>query len=245
MADLNLRHASRHSGPTADEALLEGTPFERPDALRKTDPWRVLRIMGEFVEGFEKLGDVYDAVTMFGSARTSSEDPYYAKATETARLLARAGFPIITGGGPGIMEAVNRGAVEGGGLSVGCNIELPHEQGTNPFVRRSLYFRFFFVRKVMFLKYSTAFVVFPGGFGTLDALFEALTLIQTGKVRQFPVVLMGEAYWGPLVSWIRQTMVGEGKVDATDLDLFTVTDDPAVAADVIIRACGTPGRPPA
>jgi len=245
MADLNLRHASRHSGPTADEALLEGTAIERPDALRKTDPWRVLRIMGEFVEGFEKLGDVYDAVTMFGSARTSSEDPYYGKATETARLLAKAGFPIITGGGPGIMEAVNRGAVEGGGLSVGCNIELPHEQGTNPFVRRSLFFRFFFVRKVMFLKYSTAFVVFPGGFGTLDELFEALTLIQTGKVRQFPVVLMGEAYWGPLVAWIRQTMVGEGKIDATDLDLFTVTDNPAVAADVIIRACGTPGRPPA
>jgi uncharacterized protein (TIGR00730 family) len=185
-----LQHSDRARGPTADELLLESTEVaERPDALRKTDPWRVLRIMAEFVEGFEKLGDVQDAVAVFGSARVKPQDPEYQTAVETARLLAQAGFPIITGGGPGIMEAANRGAVEGDGLSIGCNIELPHEQGTNEFVRRSMYFRFFFVRKTMFAKYSMAFVVFPGGFGTLDELFEALTLIQTGKVSVFPEVL--------------------------------------------------------
>ena len=211
----------------------------------KEDPWRIFRIMAEFVDSFETLSHCSPAVTVFGSARLPRRDPYYRAAVTLGKELAKRNLAVITGGGPGIMEAANKGAVEGGGVSVGCNIELPHEQGTNPFVRRSIYFRFFFVRKVMFLKYSTAFVVFPGGFGTLDELFESLTLIQTGKVRQFPVVLMGEAYWGPLVAWMRQTMVGEGKVDATDMDLFTVTDDPAVAADVIIRACGTPGHSPA
>jgi uncharacterized protein (TIGR00730 family) len=236
MADPNLRHANRNPGPTADESLLEGTLIERPDALRKTDPWRVLRIMGEFVEGFEKLGDVYDAVTMFGSARTTAEDPYYKKATETARLLAQAGFPIITGGGPGIMEAANRGAVEGGGVSVGCNIELPHEQGTNRYVRRSMYFRFFFVRKMMFAKYSMAFIVFPGGYGTMDELFEALTLIQTGKVKHFPVVLFGKDYWAGLLDWLKAKVVGEGKIDPGDLELFHVTDSPAEAARIIINA---------
>jgi hypothetical protein len=239
MSNPPLQHSEEARRLTADEEILESGPLhERPDALRKTDPWRVLRILGEFVEGFEKLGDVVDGVTIFGSARTLPDDPYYLKAVAVARGLAEAGYPVITGGGPGIMEAANRGAVEGGGLSIGCNIELPHEQGTNKYVRRSMFFRFFFVRKTMFLKYSTAFVVFPGGFGTLDELFEALTLIQTGKVRHFPVVLVGEAYWAPLVSWLRHTVLADRKIDAGDLNLFTVTDDPAVAVDVIIRSNG-------
>ncbi|MFN8653377.1 MAG: TIGR00730 family Rossman fold protein [Gemmatimonadales bacterium] len=232
-----LRHSARQKGPTADELLLESAELpERPDALRKTDPWRVLRIMAEFVEGFEKLGDVQDAVAVFGSARTLPDDRYYQLAVTTARLLATAGFPVITGGGPGIMEAANLGAVEGDGLSIGCNIELPHEQGTNPYVRRSMYFRFFFVRKTMFAKYSMAFVVFPGGFGTLDELFEALTLIQTGKVSSFPVVLVGKDYWGGLVEWLRTTMCAEGKIAPEDLNLFHVTDDPAEVLRIIQTA---------
>ncbi len=227
MSNRELRHSNRPSRITADEELLENVfPPERPDALRKTDPWRVLRIMGEFVEGFEKLGDVQDAVAIFGSARTPSSDPHYQIAVDTARLLAQDGFPIITGGGPGIMEAANKGAVDGDGISIGCNIELPHEQGTNIYVRRSMFFRFFFVRKTMFAKYSMAFVVFPGGYGTLDELFEALTLIQTGKVSSFPVVLVGVAYWQGLVDWLTHTLAAERKIDPKDLKLFHVTDDP-------------------
>jgi uncharacterized protein (TIGR00730 family) len=240
VADSELRHSARTRRPTADEELLESVrgrpPHERPDALRKTDPWRVLRIMGEFVEGFEKLGDVEDAVAIFGSARTRPEDPHYKAAVETARLLAEAGFPIITGGGPGIMEAANRGAVEGGGLSIGCNIELPHEQGTNPFVRRSMYFRFFFVRKTMFAKYSMGFVVFPGGYGTLDELFEALTLIQTGKMSSFPVVLFGSKFWAPLIAWLRDTLCAEDKISPPDLELFQVTDDPCEVLRILEQA---------
>jgi hypothetical protein len=217
--------------------LLESAELpERPDALRKTDPWRVLRIMAEFVEGFEKLGDIQDAVAIFGSARVLPDDRYYQLAVTTARLLAGAGFPIITGGGPGIMEAANLGAVEGDGLSIGCNIELPHEQGTNAYVRRSMYFRFFFVRKTMFAKYSMAFVVFPGGYGTMDELFEALTLIQTGKVSSFPVVLVGKDYWSGLVEWLRTTMAADGKVAPEDLNLFHVTDDPEEVLRIIQRA---------
>ncbi|MEO8226095.1 MAG: TIGR00730 family Rossman fold protein [Gemmatimonadota bacterium] len=223
--------------PTQDEALLEGPPTRyRPDALLKTDPWRVFRIMGEFVEGFDNLGDISDGVSIFGSARTPPTDPHYQAAVETARLLAQAGCPIITGGGPGIMEAANRGAVEGGSLSIGLNIELPFEQGTNPYVRRSINFRFFFVRKTMFVKYSTAFIVFPGGFGTLDEMFEALTLIQTGKVKHFPVILFGRAYWQGLVDWLRDTVTKQGKVGPNDLELFRITDDPKEAADIVIRA---------
>jgi len=237
VAEREMRHSDRPRGPTADEQLLESVELaERPDALRKTDPWRVLRIMGEFVEGFEKLGDVQDAVAIFGSARTTEADPDYGLAVRTARLLAEAGFPIITGGGPGIMEAANRGAVEGEGVSIGCNIELPHEQGTNPYVRRSMYFRFFFVRKTMFAKYSMAFVVFPGGYGTLDELFEALTLIQTGKVSSFPVVLVGKAYWQGLVGWLRETMGRQGKISPEDLDLFHVTDDPQEVLRIVREA---------
>ena len=223
--------------PTEDEVLLESAPLlERPDALRNTDPWRVFRIMGEFVEGFDSLGDVFDGVAVFGSARTPVVDPHYVAAIETARLLAQEGLPIITGGGPGIMEAANRGAVEGGGLSIGCNIELPFEQGTNRYVRRSIDFKYFFVRKTMFVKYSMGFVVFPGGFGTMDELFEALTLIQTGKIKHFPVVLFGSAYWGGMVSWLEKTVAGEGKIDNKDMLLFQVTDDPSEVVRIILDA---------
>jgi uncharacterized protein (TIGR00730 family) len=196
----------------------------------------VLRIMGEFVEGFDTLSDVHDAVTIFGSARTVASDAYYVKAVETGRLLAKEGFAVITGGGPGIMEAANRGAREGSGLSIGCNIELPFEQGTNPFVERAVNFRYFFVRKTMFVKYSTGFIVFPGGYGTMDELFEALTLIQTGKVKNFPVVLFGRAYWSGLAEWLRQTVAGEAKINLTDLDLFHITDHPAEAVGLVVQA---------
>lgn len=220
---------------TEDEQLLAQVPRERR-AFTRTDSWRVLRIMGEFVEGFDTLSDVYNAVTVFGSARTTPDDPYYDKAVETARLLAREGFPIITGGGPGIMEAANRGCQEGNGLSIGCNIELPFEQGLNPYVERAINFRYFFVRKTMFVKYSTAFIVFPGGYGTMDELFEALTLIQTGKVKHFPVILFGEPYWRGLVDWLRDRVAGEGKIATTDLTLFSVTDNPREAVAIVRQA---------
>jgi uncharacterized protein (TIGR00730 family) len=223
--------------PTEDEQLLASPPHQPPEQLfLKSDSWRVLRIMGEFVWGFDNLADVSDGVTIFGSARTQAGDPQYEMAVETARLLAKAGIPVITGGGPGIMEAANRGAMEGGGMSIGCNIELPFEQGSNAYLTRSLNFKFFFVRKMMFVKYATAFIVFPGGYGTLDELFEALTLIQTGKVKHFPVVLFGRDYWSGLVDWLTRTVAGERKVNPADLDLFKVTDDPAEAAAIVIEA---------
>jgi uncharacterized protein (TIGR00730 family) len=192
--------------------------------------------MGEFVWGFDNLADVRDGVSIFGSARTKPTQAEYAAAVETARLLAKAGICVITGGGPGIMEAANRGALEGGGLSIGCNIELPFEQGSNAFLTRSLNFKFFFVRKTMFVKYATAFIVFPGGYGTLDELFEALTLIQTGKVKHFPVILVGKDYWSGMVEWLRDTVVAEGKIASRDLLLFHVTDDPAEATRIVIEA---------
>jgi uncharacterized protein (TIGR00730 family) len=226
---------SHRTAVTEDERLLTPPTQERRSFVH-TDPWRVLRIMGEFVEGFDTLSDVRNAVSIFGSARARSDDPYYEKAVETARLLARQGVPIITGGGPGIMEAANRGAQEGNGLSIGCNIELPFEQGTNPYVERSINFRYFFVRKTMFVKYSTAFIVFPGGFGTMDELFEALTLIQTGKVTMFPVVLFGREYWNGLIQWLEDRVVGEGKVDTKDLELLHVTDHPAEAVGWVLKA---------
>jgi len=191
--------------------------------------------MGEFVEGFDTLAGVNSGVTFFGSARTRADDPHYRAAIETARRFAAAGFSIITGGGPGIMEAANRGAQEGNGPSLGLNIELPFEQGTNQYVDTAMHFRYFFVRKTMFVKYSVGFVVFPGGYGTLDEMFEALTLIQTGKIKHFPVVLFGGAYWRGLVDWLRTTAAAERKIDARDLDIFHVTDDPAVAVDVVTR----------
>jgi uncharacterized protein (TIGR00730 family) len=231
------RHLEDKKLPTEDEQLLESPPPQTPAQLfLKSDSWRVLRIMGEFVWGFDNLADVSDGVTIFGSARTQPDDLHYQKAVETARLLAEAGIPVITGGGPGIMEAANRGAMEGGGLSIGCNIELPFEQGSNAYLTRSLNFKFFFVRKMMFVKYATAFIVFPGGYGTLDELFESLTLIQTGKVKHFPVILFGREYWSGLTDWLASTVAAERKINPTDLHLFRVTDDPAEAAAIVIEA---------
>src|SRR5258708_7991399 len=206
---------------TEDQKLLE-SPKSGQDFTR-TDPWRVLRIMGEFIEGFDTLASITKGVTIFGSARTHPEDPQYQAAREVARLLAQAGFAIITGAGPGIMEAANKGAKEGGGHSVGCNIELPFEQGANPYVDTLVNFRYFFVRKTMFIKYSSAFVIFPGGFGTLDEAFEALTLIQTGKIYQFPVVLFGRHYWAALLRWLQSRVLVAQKISAGDLDLLLVT----------------------
>jgi uncharacterized protein (TIGR00730 family) len=237
VTDSPYRHVTDNKLPTEDEQLLESPPPLRPEQIfMKSDSWRVLRIMGEFVWGFDNLADVSDGVTIFGSARTPATDPHYVKAVQTAMLLARAGIPVITGGGPGIMEAANRGAKDGGGLSIGCNIELPFEQGSNAYLSRSLNFKFFFVRKTMFVKYATAFIVFPGGYGTLDELFEALTLIQTGKVKHFPVILFGSAYWAGLVDWLTRTVAEERKINPTDLLLFRVTDDPAEAARIVIEA---------
>lgn len=220
---------------TEDEKLLQH-PLQDASAFTRSDPWRVMRIMSEFIEGFDALSEVQKGVTIFGSARTGPDDPYYHAARETARLLATQGFSIITGAGPGIMEAANRGARDAEGHSVGCNIELPFEQGSNPYVDTLVNFRYFFVRKTMFIKYSNAFIIFPGGFGTLDELFEALTLIQTGKIYQFPVVLFGKHYWAGLVRWINAKLAGEGKISPGDLDLLLMTDDPAEAAQAVIDA---------
>jgi uncharacterized protein (TIGR00730 family) len=220
--------------PTEDEQLLESPPPQRPEQLfQKSDSWRVLRIMGEFVWGFDHLADVSDGVTIFGSARTPATDPLYVKAVQTAMLLAQAGIPVLTGGGPGIMEAANRGAKEGGGLSIGCNIELPEEQGLNPYVDLGVEFRYFFARKVMFVKYADAFVIFPGGYGTLDELFEALTLIQTQKVQDFPVILMGTDYWSGMIDWIRGSLLAEAAINPEDVDLLRLTDDPNEAVKII------------
>ena len=188
------------------------------------ESWRLFRIMAEFVEGFEELAQVGKAVSIFGSARTPPDDPYYIKAQETARLLAEAGYAIITGAGPGIMEASNKGAKEGGGLSIGLNIEIPMEQQSNSYVDKLLSFRYFFCRKVMFVKYSQAFVVLPGGFGTLDELFEAITLIQTNKIGKFPIILVGKSFWKGLIEWIKHTMLNAGNISETDLDLIRIVD---------------------
>jgi uncharacterized protein (TIGR00730 family) len=230
MADLN--EPDEHlPGTTQDEQLLESPG---PDEFTHTDTWRVFRIMGEFVEGFDELATLTRGISIFGSARTSRDDLYYKAAQETAALLARAGFAVITGGGPGIMEAANKGAFEAGGLSIGCNIELPFEQNSNPYLTKGLKFKYFFVRKMMFVKYSLGFIIFPGGFGTLDELFEALTLIQTQKIRNFPVVLFGSDYWSGLLGWIREFALKERKVTEADLKLLHVTDSPAEVVEVIV-----------
>ncbi len=218
---------------TEDSKLLQPGPR---DNFTQTDPWRVLRIMGEFIEGFDVLADVQKGVTIFGSARTGPDDPHYKAAVETARILSEAGFAIITGAGPGIMEAANKGAKMGAGRSIGCNIELPFEQGANPFVDTLINFRYFFVRKTMFIKYSNAFIIFPGGFGTLDELFESLTLIQTGKIYQFPVVLFGRHYWAGLVRWLQSRVLSERKISEGDMDLMLITDDPKEAAETVMSA---------
>jgi len=236
-----LNRAARMGAATEDEQLLQSPSTAPPSPVDFTssDPWRVFRIMGEFVEGFDSLARIGPAVTIFGSARVRPDDPQYEAARETARLLGEAGFSIITGGGPGIMEAANRGARDAKVLSVGCNIELPFEQAVNPYVDLAINFRYFFVRKTMFVKYAEAFVIFPGGFGTLDELSEALTLIQTGKVRDFPVVLVGSGYWQGFLDWIRDALLAEGKISHDDLDLMVVTDDPREVARIVIEASGS------
>lgn len=220
-------------GSTQDEQLLESP---RPDEFKHTDPWRVFRIMGEFVEGFDELATLSRGIAVFGSARTRPDDPDYQAAQETAALLSAQGFAVITGGGPGIMEAANRGAFEAGGLSIGCNIELPFEQRPNQYQTLSLTFKYFFVRKMMFVKYSLAFVIFPGGFGTLDELFEALTLIQTRKIRNFPIVLFGKSYWSGMLDWLREMVLPGGKIANHDLELFHITDSPAEVVEIVMRS---------
>jgi uncharacterized protein (TIGR00730 family) len=222
------------TGLTADLALLQ-----RPapgDA--EHDPWRALRILAEFVEGFDALTGIPPAISVFGSARVGEEDPTYEAARALGRAAAGAGFAVITGGGSGIMEGANRGCSEAGGVSVGCNIELPFEQQLNPYVTLGIDFRYFFVRKTMFVKYAEAFVVFPGGFGTLDELFEALTLVQTGKILHFPVVLFGSAYWAGLVDWMRDHLLAERKILPLDLELFHLCDDVDDAMDHIREVLG-------
>src|SRR5690242_19557667 len=202
----------------ADRMLLERSAIE--ELSHHADPWRVLRILSEFVEGFDALNEVGPAVTVFGSARAMPNDPYYITGRELGGALARRGFAVITGGGPGIMEAVNKGCKEAGGLSVGCNIELPHEQALNPYVNLGIEFRYFFVRKMMFVKYARGFVIFPGGFGTLDELFESLTLAQTGKIEHFPVVIFCSSYWNGLLDWMRAETLARELVSVEDLNLL-------------------------
>lgn len=248
-----LRRASREgTAPrggrpeTEDERFLRAPP-EVPAPLQPGDmggdAWRVFRIMGEFVAGFDALSRIGPAVSIFGSARTLPSDPRYEACRMTARRLGEAGFSIITGGGPGMMEAANLGARDAGALSIGCNIELPFEQGMNPHVDLGIDFRYFFVRKTMFVKYAQGFVIFPGGFGTMDELFEALTLIQTEKVRNFPVVLFDRRYWEGLLAWLQDTMAEDGKISRHDLDLLRLTDDPDEVVHILQAETRTPTGP--
>jgi uncharacterized protein (TIGR00730 family) len=237
------RPRSYHKGPvtlrgklvpktTADQRLLDS---QGSTSWLHQDPWRVLRIQSEFVEGFGALAEVGPAISVFGSARTARDHPDYALGEQVGRRLAEAGYAVITGGGPGAMEAVNKGACEAGGISVGLGIELPHEQGMNEWVDLGVHFRYFFARKTMFVKYATGFIVLPGGFGTLDELFEALTLVQTRKVTSFPIVLIGTAYWHGLVDWMRSTVTEAGMIGNGDVDLLTLTDDVDEAIRVILK----------
>jgi len=203
--------------------------------LAKSDTWRVFRIMAELVEGFEALNGIGPAVTIFGSARLKPDSPYYKKCLKVSEHLAKSGFAVISGGGPGIMEAANKGAQNGSGISVGLNIELPLEQSANAFQDVKVEFRYFFVRKLMFVKYAVGYVIFPGGFGTMDELFEALTLIQTRKIRSFPVILVGRQYWAGLIDWMRNTVQEMGNIDAGDLDLFHVVEEPEEVCEIISR----------
>ena len=225
---------------TEDQALLRSR--EALPGFRDTDTWRALRILGEFVEGFDALAEVGPAITVFGSARVGRRNRYYSAARQLASKLGELGYAIITGGGPGIMEAANHGARDAGALSIGCNIELPFEQGLNEYVDLGMEFRDFFARKTMFVKYASGFVIFPGGFGTLDELFESLTLIQTGKVKHFPVVLYGRDYWGGLLDWIRAKPLYEAKISPEDLRLLTLTDDVDEACEAISRHRGSHER---
>src|SRR3954454_1032876 len=227
-----MRREQMHTS-TTDQRLLDS---RGPTDWVHADPWRVLRIQSEFVEGFGALAELGPAISVFGSARTKADDPSYVMAEELGGKLVRAGFAVVTGGGPGVMEAANKGAGDAHGVSVGLGIELPFESGLNKYVDVGLNFRYFFARKTMFVKYAQGFIVLPGGFGTFDELFEALTLVQTQKVTSFPIVLMGTAYWSGLVDWIRSTVLADGKVSETDLEMFRVTDDVDEAVAVMVQA---------
>jgi uncharacterized protein (TIGR00730 family) len=246
-----LNRAAASGEPTQDAKLLAWCEPERElaTAFKDTDTWRVLRIMGEFVDGFDDLAELGRAVSVFGSARIHDDDPMYALARTVTYELARDGYAIITGGGPGLMEAANRGAFDAGGKSVGCNIELPFEQHINAYVNLPLNFRYFFVRKTMFVKYAMAFIIFPGGFGTLDELFEALTLIQTHKVCNFPVILVGRDYWQGGLDWLRNVVLAEQKITADELALLKLTDDPEEICRLVdayyAAECGRMGTTPA
>ncbi|HZR51825.1 MAG TPA: TIGR00730 family Rossman fold protein [Streptosporangiaceae bacterium] len=218
---------------TTDQRLLDR---RGPADWVHTDPWRVMRIQAEFVEGFGLLAELGPAVSIFGSARTAAGDAEYQTAERIATGLVKAGYAVITGGGPGIMEAANKGAAESGGVAVGLGIELPREQGLNDYVNVGLEFRYFFVRKTMFIKYSQAFVVLPGGFGTMDELFEALTLVATGKITKFPIVLVGSGYWAGLVTWLRENVQVAGNISPGELDLLTVVDEPEEVVDIITKS---------
>jgi hypothetical protein len=239
----SLSRAARLGQPTEDELLLKRPKLRKPEprdaaqaAFTKEEPWRVLRITSEFIHAMNALADVGAAITIFGSARFSESHPMYGHARDLAKRLAEAGFAIITGGGPGIMEAANRGARDANGLSIGCNIELPFEQKINPYVQVAVNFRYFFVRKMMLVKYSEGFVLFPGGFGTLDEMYEALTLVQTEKLGLFPVILFGSKYWKGLIDWMRDTVLAEGAISPHDLELFKVTDSTAEACELLLHA---------
>lgn len=226
---------------TADEQFLESTELEEPTpwapergAFTHTEAWRVLRIQGEFVAGINALAEVGAAVSVFGSARFAADHPMSEAARRLGGLLAHAGFAVITGGGPGVMQAANQGAYEAGGLSIGCNIELPFEQVANPYTNLAVNFRYFFVRKTMFVKFSSGFVIFPGGFGTLDELFEALTLVQTRKVSRFPIILYDRSYWRGLLDWVAQTQLSQGTIAPEDLDLLVLTDSVEETRDILV-----------
>lgn len=243
-----LRLASVHAAPqwTEDEQLLNRSLPAEPvpqaaelGAFTHTDSWRVLRIQGEFVHGINAFAEVGAAVAVFGSARFRESHPLYEAARRLGKLLAEAGFAVITGGGPGLMEAANRGAYEAGGLSIGCNIELPFEQINNPYLDLSINFRYFFVRKTMFVKYSEGFVIFPGGFGTLDELFEALTLVQTRKISRFPIILYDSAYWKGLLDWIVNTQLAAGAISPEDLNLLILTDSVDEIRDALVECYKT------
>ena len=226
-----------HIPPKPRAALEDRKLLDRParaDRLQ-SESWRIFRIQSEMVDGFEHLVDVYPAVAIFGSARTQLSNQYYGAAVKTAELIGKAGFAIITGGGPGIMEAANKGAQEAGALSIGCNIELPFEQKINPYVDRAMTFRYFFVRKLMFVKYSEAFITFPGGFGTLDELMVALTLIQTKKITNFPVILFGKSYWGGMIEWMRSVVLAANNIKQEDVDSIHVVDEPERVRDIVVE----------
>jgi uncharacterized protein (TIGR00730 family) len=233
--DIDKQNAEIHIPPKPRESMEDRKLLDRPSRheMLQSDSWRVLRITSEFVAGFDHLADVYPAVSIFGSARTPEAHQYFDEASRTAELLGKAGWAIITGGGPGIMEAANRGARKAGAMSIGCNIELPFEQHINQYIDKAMTFRYFFVRKTMFIKYSEAFITFPGGFGTLDELMGALTLIQTKKITNFPVILYGSDYWRGLIDWMRATVLKASNITQEDVDSIHIVDDPERVCEIV------------